>query len=207
MFNHFSFSSMKNLHIVTVIFIAFFLLCSTAKAQVQQEVQQRVERYLYSNYTANKAALRENERTLRIMEENLDSYLVSLTKDQLTIVKEHEKEVSNYLQQVQKIKDINRLRSLVEEVRTKNFAAIDRFVNSGLSTPNDVVECKKVIIIKIVEAEILQQKQERLLALLKDDATRNQFILELVQETSIAQEDDLNAFTQSVDKQVYNFEI
>lgn len=197
--------AMKNLYRTVFFFLVCFLSANYAHAQ--NEVEQRVERYLYTNYNTNKAAIRENERLIRILEEKFDTYLIGLNKESQSLVKGQEKEIKQYLQQVEKIKDVKVLKKMMEEFRTKNIANLDRFVNKGLSTPEDAVDCRKIIIMRLVEHELLSQKQQKLLALLKDDYSRQQFIEVVVKNGGVKETEDIKSFTQSVDSEVDEYRL
>lgn len=191
---------MKNYYRTAFFLLVCFLLSNFVQAQ--NEVQHRVERYLYTNYNTNKAAILENDRLIRILEENFDTYLIGLDKESQSLVKGQEKDIKQYLQQVEKIKDVKVLKNMVDEFRTKNIANLDRFVNKGLSTPEDAIDCRKIIIMKLVEHELLMQKREKLLALMKDDFSRQQFIEEMVKNGNVKETEDVKAFTQTVDGEV-----
>ena len=196
---------MKNLLGTLLFLIVSFL--TVGFAQAQADVQQRVERYLFSNYNANKSALRENERIIRILEENFDKYLESLDKDTKAVVKGQDKEVNQYLSQVEKVRDIQLLTRMVEEAKLKYRVSLDKYVNNGLSTPQDALECRKIIVMKLAEHELVQQKQQKLIALLKDDHSRTEFIKSVLSKGKVKEDADLKTFVQNVDNEVFNYEL
>jgi Na+/phosphate symporter len=194
-------------HVYSTALTLFLCLLVLGVAQAQTEMQQRVERYLYSNYNTNKAALRENERIIRILEEKLDTYLVSADKETQRKAVTQEKEIKQMLLQIEKITDPKVLRNMIEEARTKQIANLDRFVNGGLSSPEDALECRRIIVMKLVEHDLITQKQEKLLALLKDDHSRSQFIEGILKKKNLQDGIDLKTFAKSVDGEVDMFSL
>lgn len=192
-------------HVYRIAFTLLICLIVAGVAQAQTEVQQRVERYLYTNYNTNKAALRENERLVRILEEKLDTYLVTADKETQRKAVTQEKEIKHLLLQIEKIRDPRELKKMIEEARTKQIANLDRFVNGELSSPADALECRKIIVMKLVEHDLITQRQEKLLALLKDDHSRSQFIEGMLKKKNLQDGIDMKAFAQSVDGEVDTF--
>jgi hypothetical protein len=187
-----------------LLFVSFL---SIGFAQAQTEVQQRVERYLFSNYNTNKAAIRENERIIRILEERFDGYLESLDKETKERVVGQDKEVKLYLSKVEKVRDIELLTKMVEEAQAKNAVALDKFVNKGLNTPADALECRKIIVMRLAEHELITSKQEKLIALLKDDNTRQEFIMSLLKKGKVKENADVRAFAKAIDLEVLGYGI
>lgn len=196
---------MKNV-LGTILFLVVNFL-TVGFAQAQTDVQQRVERYLFSNYNANKSALRENERIIRILEENFDKYLETLDIDTKAVVKGQDREVNKYLSQVEKVRDVQLLARMVEEAKVKYRISLDKYVNHGLSSPQDALECRKIIVMKLAEHELVQQKQEKLIALLKDDHSRTEFIKSVLSKGKIKEDADLKTFVQNVDNEVFSYEL
>lgn len=192
-------------HVYATILTLFVSLFLISAVQAQNEVQQRIERYLYTNYNTNKGSIRENERIIRMLEERLDAYLVGLDKETQRVATTQEKEVKQLLQQINKIHDPKVLKKMIEDTHTKNVANLDRFVNKGLSAPQDALECRRIIVMKLVELDLLHQKQEKLLALLKDDHSRSQFIAGMLKNIQIQESSDLKIFAQAIDGEVDKF--
>lgn len=196
---------MQSLRKTTLVLLVSLLALGFAHAQT--EVQQKVERYLFSNYNTNKAALRENERIITILEERFDLYLETLDKDTRALVAGQDREVKQYLVKVEKVRDVEMLSQMVEEAYARHATALDRFVNKGLSSPKDALECRKIIVMRLAEHELIRLKQEKLIALLKDDHTRQEFILSLLKKGKLKEDGNLKAFTKTVDLEVYSFDI
>ncbi|WP_224998870.1 hypothetical protein [Cesiribacter sp. SM1] len=189
---------------------ALFLLVGVLTigfAQAQTEVQQKVERYLFSNYNTNKAAIRENERTIRILEERYDNYLETLDMETKALVVAQDKEVKQYLAKVEKVRDVQLLTQMVEEAHAKHAVALDKFVNKGLNSTADALECRKIIVMRLAEHELITAKQDKLIALLKDDHTRHEFIMTLLKKGKVKESTDLKAFAKSIDLEVLGYGI
>ncbi len=197
--------SMKYLYKPLFFFLVCFLMSGGVLAQV--EVQQRVERYLYTNYTTNKTLLRENEQQVKVLEEKLDAYILTLDKEKQQQIREQEKEMNQYLARLEKVKDVKTLRQLVEETKSKQTANLDRFISKGLDSTQDALECHKIIIMKLAELELVSLKQEKLLALLKNDQSRFSFIQNMIKNTTVETTGDIKAFAQVVDNEVDTFEL
>ncbi|AHM58622.1 hypothetical protein D770_01740 [Flammeovirgaceae bacterium 311] len=196
---------MQNLRKISLVLLVSLLAIGFAQAQT--EVQQKVERYLFSNYNTNKAALRENERIITILEEHFDHYLETLDKETKAQVVGQDKEVKQYLIKVEKVRDVELLTQMVDEAHARHASALDRFVNKGLSSPKDALECRKIIVMRLAEHELIRLKQEKLIALLKDDHSRQEFILSLLRRGKLKEDGDLKTFTKTVDMEVYSFGI
>jgi hypothetical protein len=188
---------MKILQRSACAFLVCFLFFSIAHAQ--NEVQQRVERYLYTHYNTNKAAIRDNDKTIRLLEDRLDAYMAKLDKEQLEKAKAQERLAKKHLDQVNKLKDIGQLRQFIEEQQQKGTAAQERFLSKGLISPEDVLECRKLIVAKLAEYELLELTQAKLQNLLKHDQARQKFISSLIETEKLAQETDIRLFTRSID--------
>jgi Na+/phosphate symporter len=188
---------MKILQRSACAFLVCFLFFSIAHAQ--NEVQQRVERYLYTHYNTNKAAIRDNDKTIRLLEDRLDAYMAKLDKEQLEKAKAQERLAKKHLDQVNKLKDIGQLRQFIEEQQQKGTAAQERFLSKGLISPEDVLECRKLIVAKLAEYELLELTQAKLQNLLKNDQARQKFISSLIETEKLAQETDIRLFTRSID--------
>jgi Na+/phosphate symporter len=188
---------MKILQRSACAFLVCFLFFSIAHAQ--NEVQQRVERYLYTHYNTNKAAIRDNDKTIRLLEDRLDAYMAKLDREQLEKAKAQERMAKKHLDQVNKLKDIGQLRQFIEEQQQKGTAAQERFLSKGLSSPEDVLECRKLIVAKLAEYELLELTQTKLQNLLKNDQARQKFISSLIETEKLAQETEIRIFTRTVD--------
>lgn len=191
----------------TLIITLVLCIGSISVAYGQNEVTQRVERYLYTNYNTNKGLLRENDRLIRMLEERLDHYLDGADAETRRLAMKQEKDVKMLLQKIEKERDPTVLRKMTEEARVKNIVNLDRFVNKGLSTTEDALECRKIIVMMLLENDLVNLKQEKLLALLKDDHSRGQFIDGILKKGSFAEGADVKAFTQSVDGEVDKYSL
>lgn len=197
------FSSMKNLHRTVFGLLVCFMILGSARAQT--EVQQRVERYLYTNYNTNKALIRDSDRIVQQLEDKLDAYMLSVDPAKLELVKAQEQSARRYQEQVKKVKDPKMLRQMVEEARQKSYSQLERFLSRGLSAPEDAFECRKIIALKLAELEMVQQKQDKLMTLLKDDLKRKEFIEQVVMGEKLDEGTDLVLLTKAVDVAVERF--
>lgn len=188
---------MKILQRSACVFFVCFLVISQASAQT--DLQQRIERYLYTHYNTNKAALRENDRTIRLLEDRLDAYLGSMNKEEGEKAKAQERIAKKYLDEVNKIKDIGQLRKKVDESSQKREALLERYLSKGLASAEDVLECRKLIVMKLAEYELLELTQAKLQALLKNDQARQLFISGLIEHEKLVLETEIRLFTKSVD--------
>lgn len=189
-----------------------FLLCfagfALGYAQEQTELQKRVERYLYASFTANKASMKENERILSFLEEKLDLYITKQeNKETLARIKKLEKECDALIKQIDQQKDPVQLLQMVEESKKSSRGQLDQFFSEGLQSIQDVVPCRRLIIMKTLEYYLLQEKHDKLMALLKDDFTRQEFINELLNKGKINENSDLRKIAQTVEVEVTKYNI
>lgn len=171
-------------------------------AQAQTDMKQRVERYLYVNYNANKAAMQENERMISRLEEKLDQYLDKLTAENIGVVKTHEKEVNLYLAQIEKISDQQALKKFVEAEHKKFKAKHQALMQGDINVAEDALVCRKLIILRLADHEFMQVRQEKLMALLKDETSRIDFIQSIMAAGKVKDNHDAQSFTAAVDGEV-----
>lgn len=177
-------------------------------AQEQTELQKRVERYLYASFTASKASLKENERILRYLEEKLDLYIMAQDdKETLSRIKKLEKECDGLIKQIDQQKDPLQLLQMVEESKKSTRGELDQLFSQGLQSVQDVVPCRRLIIMKTLEYYLLQEKHDKLMVLLKDDFTRQEFINDLLTKGKINENSDLRKIAQTIELEVTKYNI
>jgi hypothetical protein len=195
---------MKNFSLLLILLQLSIL---SVDLQAQTESHQRVERYLYTFYNSNKSSIRETERLMQFLEERMDLYLITLDKDQMKLIKSDDKEVEAYVKQLEGIRSLRVVRQTVEEGRSSYRETLDRLINDGLKSRADVLNCRKILVLKSMELNMLNNKQNKLLALLKDDYVRQEFIQTLITKKSQDKIQDLRALTQEVDLAIDTYDI
>ncbi len=137
----------------------------------------------------------------------MDLYLITLDKDQMKLIKSDDKEVEAYVKQLEGIRSLRVVRQTVEEGRSSYRETLDRLINDGLKSRADVLNCRKILVLKSMELNMLNNKQNKLLALLKDDYVRQEFIQTLITKKSQDKIQDLRALTQEVDLAIDTYDI
>ncbi|WP_017729825.1 hypothetical protein [Nafulsella turpanensis] len=196
---------MKSLHVYVFLFGSALFSCFSVNAQTG--VQEKVERYLYTSYDINKTTLKEGERVLQIMEEKLDAFLFSMDKATAATMKVKEKEFDAFLRQVDGIKDVKRMEQLVEDSRRSYKSLIANVLEKGVKTAGEAQDCRKAIVFKMMEMDLLRVKQEKLVLLLKDEQLRGKFISGMVSKGYLNEQTDVRSMMAAVDKSVSEYEI
>lgn len=169
--------------------------------------EQRVERYLYTYYNSNKSSLRETERLMRFLEERMDLYLITLSREGMKQLKKDDAEVEAYVKQLESLKSMRVVRQTVADGRASYREILDKLVNEGISSREDVLNCRKILVLKSMEYNLLLAKQDKLLALLKDDYTRKMFIESFVSGQNETDLSSLRQMTKQVDLAIDTYDI
>lgn len=196
---------MKSLHVY--IFLFGITFCSCFSLHAQNEVEQKVERYLYTSYDINKTSLKEGERILRTLEEQLNTFLFAAGKAELAALKGKEKEFDDFLKQIDGIKEVAQMEQIVEESRKSYRSLIAAVTERGIADINDAHECRKAIVLKMMEMDLLRLKQEKLVLLLKDESLRGLFINTMMSSGKLGIQTDVRTLMSTVDRSVAEYEI
>ena len=179
--------------------VVFVGSLSFSSAKAQDPNLQRVERYLYTIYNSNKSSIRETERLMRSLEERMDLYLVTLSRDDMKLVKDDDQKVDAYVKQMERLTSVKVIRQTIEEGKVSYRETLDRLLNEGLKNRADVLECRKILVLRSMEYNLQMTNQDKLLLLLKDDFVRQEFIQKFVVGKSEDDFSNLKIFAKQVD--------
>lgn len=177
------------------------------QAAGQTPIQDKVERYLYTCYDANKSGLKENDRVLSLLEKHLNDFIFAMDKTKAAEMKTHEKEFNEFLANADKVKDEKMMQQMVEDSKRSYKILLTNILERGIQSVDEARECRKAIVYKMMEMDLLKMKQEKLLTLLKDEASRGKFINTLVLSSNINEQTDLRQLMVAVDKSISDFDI
>ena len=179
--------------------VVFVGSLSFSSAKAQDPNLQRVERYLYTIYNSNKSSIRETERLMRSLEERMDLYLVTLSRDDMKLIKDDDQKVDAYVKQMERLTSVKVIRQTIEEGKVSYRETLDRLLNEGLKNRADVLECRKILVLRSMEYNLQMTNQDKLLLLLKDDFVRQEFIQKFVVGKSEDDFSNLKIFAKQVD--------
>ena len=179
--------------------VVFVGSLSFSSAKAQDPNIQRVERYLYTIYNSNKSSIRETERLMRSLEERMDLYLVTLSRDDMKLIKDDDQKVDAYVKQMERLTSVKVIRQTIEEGKVSYRETLDRLLNEGLKNRADVLECRKILVLRSMEYNLQMTNQDKLLLLLKDDFVRQEFIQKFVVGKSEDDFSNLKIFAKQVD--------
>lgn len=184
--------------------ITFFIQFQAAG---QTPIQEKVERYLYTCYDASKSGLKENDRVLNLLEKHLSDFIFAMDKAKAAEMKAHEKEFNEFLARADKVKDEKMMQQMVEDSKRSYKILLANILERGIQSVDEARECRKAIVFKMMEMDLLKMKQEKLLTLLKDEASRGKFIDTLLLSSNINEQTDLRQLMVAVDKSISDFDI
>ena len=191
---------MKSLPFYVLAFgISFFI---QFHVHAQSAVQEKVERYLYTCYDAGKSGLKENERILNILETRLNDFVFAMDKARAAEMKGHEKEFNEFLNRVDKLKDVKIMQQMVEDSKRSYKIVVANILERGVQSVDEAQECRKAIVFKMMEIDLLKMRQDKLVNLLKDENSRGKFIHALLSGGGITEQTDLRHLMAAVDKSI-----
>lgn len=200
-----SFCSIKSLHLfVLSVGIAFFMQFPVS---AQSDVEEKVERYLYTCYDSGKAGLKENERVLGILEQRLNDFIFAMDKPTAARMKAGEKEFNEFLSRADKVKEVKMMQQMVEDSKRSHRIFLANLLERGIQSVEEAEECRKLIVFKMMELDLLRMKQEKLVALLKDENSRGKFIHAVLNAGNFGEQVDLRNLMVAVDKGITEFDM
>ncbi len=182
-------------------------LLTQLETKAQSAVQEKVERYLYTCYDANKSGIKENDRVLAILEKQLNDFLFVMDKTTADEMKAHEKEFNEFLGRMDNVKDVKMMQQLVEDSKKSYRMLVANVLERGVQSVSEAKDCRKAIIFKMMEIDVLKLRQEKLASLLKDDLSRGKFIHSLVSAGNLTDQTDLRNLMVTVDNSIARMEM
>lgn len=190
--------SIKSLRLLVLSFGMTFLLQFLVLAQ--SGVQEKVERYLYTCYDSGKSGLKENERVLGILEQQLNDFMFTMDKPTAARMKASEKEFNEFLSRADKVKEVKMMQQMVEDSKRSSRIFLANILERGIQSVEEAEECRKMIVFKMMELDLLKMKQEKLVTLLKDENSRGKFIHAVLNAGNFGEQVDLRNLMVAVDK-------
>lgn len=196
---------MKSLLKVVFLFGLMFFLHAGANAQ--GVMKQRVERYLFSSYDMTKAGLREKDRLIQMTSDKLDEYILLLSKEEISLFKSKEKEFNQFLDRMAAVKDEKIMQQMIEDSNRSHKTLLANVLKSGISSIDEAQECRKIMVFMMMEKELLERKNKKLVVLLKDDFSRTKFVDTILESGKVTEQSDTKSLMVTVDLSLTAYDI
>lgn len=196
---------MKSLRTLVFLFGLIFLLQAAAFAQ--DVMKQRVERYLFSSYDMTKAGLREKNRLIQMTSDKLDEYILLLNKEEISLFKSKEKEFGQFLDRMEAVKDEKIMQQMIEDSNRSHKTLLANVLKEGVSSIEEAQECRKIMVFMMMEKELLERKNKKLIVLLKDDFSRTRFVDTVLESGKVTEQSDTKSLMVTVDLSLSAYDI
>lgn len=190
-----------------VVFLLGLMVLLQVPAFGQGVVKQRVERYLFSSYDITKAGLREKERLIQMTGDKLDEYILLLNKEELSLFKSKEKEFTQFLDKMKAVKDQKIIHQMIEESKRSHKGLLASVLEKGILNIGEAQELRKIMVFMMMEKELLEDKNKKLVVLLKDDFNRTRFVDTVLESGRITESTDTRSLMVTVDMSLSAFDI
>ena len=105
------------------------------------------------------------------------------------------------------VKDEKLLQQMIEDSNRSHKTLLANVLKEGVSSIEEAQECRKIMVFMMMEKELPERKNRRLVVLLKDDFSHTKFVDTVLESGRVTEQSDTKSLMVTVDMSLSAYDI